>query len=70
MQDITGKIRTKLQDMNEQEESVKQKQAACYKSLICHELRTPLQTIILFMRQIIETLNLFSTLPSMYDSEL
>ena len=70
MQDITGKIRTKLQDMHEQEEIVKQKQAACYKSLICHELRTPLQTIILFMRQIIETLSLVSTLQSIYDSEL
>ena len=42
MQDTTSKLHRKLRAMHEQEESVKLKQAASYKSLICHELRTPL----------------------------
>ena len=48
----------------------KEKWAASYKSTICHELRTPLQTVILYMRQIISVLNQASASPNNYQLEL
>ena len=50
---------------------MKEKQAESYKSVICHELRTPLSTIIAFIRQILETHKMIcSQQPFTYSQEL
>ena len=46
----TEKIRLKFERMQKQEKFLQQQQAESYKSTISHEMRTPIQSMILLAR--------------------
>ena len=57
LNNYTKKIKEKLYRMKEQETAQRDQQAESYTSTLSHEMRTPLFTIIFFLKTILETLS-------------
>ena len=50
-----SKIRSKIINIERHEQKQEEVQAESYKSTICHELRTPMQSIIFVLNTILDT---------------
>ena len=69
LRDVTKKINCKMEQIVEQEERTKLQQSENFKSSVSHEMRTPLNSAIFFLRQVIAMFAAYENLPADFTKE-
>ena len=69
IRDVTKKIMDKIEQIVHQEERVKSQQSETFTSSVSHEMRTPLNSTIFFLKQIMAMLAASKNLPKEFVTE-